>query len=211
MNKNFILLDHLDNNRDALQQSSKLIGLAKHGINLGSARESLISNFLKQNLPEYIRYHSGEIFDSENRRSGQIDIILHPITSPKIHLHNTINIFPAETVLLAIEVKSNLTSGKTGQLSKAIESCKKLKQLEITTRTTTDNDIIDKQRVPFVVFAYKGAKLQAIRTEIERHASLPETTYRCLPDLIVVLDEGYYIMKSSAWHCAGANYNDVYK
>ena len=58
-----LLLEHLKNNKDALLQYSKLIGAANHPGNLGVAREGLISNFLKQNLPEFIRYHTGEIFD----------------------------------------------------------------------------------------------------------------------------------------------------
>ena len=117
-----LLLEHLKNNRDALLKYSELVGIASHSGNLGMAREGLISNFLKQNLPEYIMYLSGEIFDRSDNRSGQIDIVLHPITSPKIYLHKSINIFPAETVLSAIEIKSNLTTGEKGTLYKALNS-----------------------------------------------------------------------------------------
>ena len=107
-----LLLEHLKNNKEALLTYSDVISIAKHAVNLGTARESLIANFLKQNLPEYISYHTGEVFDSVDNRSGQIDIVLHPITAPKINLYNAINIFPSESVLAAIEIKSNLTTGK---------------------------------------------------------------------------------------------------
>lgn len=204
-----LLLEHLKNNRDALLKYSELVGIASHSGNLGMAREGLISNFLKQNLPEYIMYLSGEIFDRSDNRSGQIDIVLHPITSPKINLHKSINIFPAETVLSAIEIKSNLTTGKKGTLYKALNSCKKLKNLEIPTRQT--NEIIDSQKVPFIIFSYKGPTLETLKKHLYIFSQHPEVNYRLLPDLIIVLERGYYLLKSVSWRSAGTNFDQLYK
>ena len=163
-----LLLEHLKNNREALMKCSDSIGIAAHSVVLGTAREGLISNFIKQNLPEYISYHTGEVFDSNDQRSGQIDIVLHPITSPKINLHNAINIFPAETVLAAIEVKSNLTTGKkTGALSEALSSCARLKELSIIDRSIDRSSITDHQRIPFIIFAYKGPTLKTLKKHLE--------------------------------------------
>jgi hypothetical protein len=72
--------------------SKSLIGQAKNTTNLGSAREALISNFLVQNLPSAIEYPSGELFDQKDRRSGQIDVILLPQSSPKLHLFAAITL-----------------------------------------------------------------------------------------------------------------------
>lgn len=94
-----ILLKHLENNQNLLIEYSKLINVAKHGTILGSARENVISSFLEQNLPTFIEYHSGEAFNNKGERSGQIDIILHPITSPKLFLNHKINLFPIETIM----------------------------------------------------------------------------------------------------------------
>ena len=190
-----LLLEHLKNNREALQKYSDVISSARHSVNLGAARESLISNFLTQNLPEFISYHSGEVFDSNERRSGQIDIVLHPITSPKLNLYNSVSIFPAETVLAAIEVKSTLTTGKSvGSLVEALKSCEKLKGLEIF-KNSNDSPVVDPQRVPFIVFAFKGPTLETLKKHLNKHSNIRE-----LPDLILVLDKGYCLVKDRSWH-----------
>jgi len=205
-----LLLEHLKNNRDALLKYSELVGVATHSGNLGIAREGLISNFLKQNLPEYIRYHTGEIFDRRDNRSGQIDIVLHPITSPKMNLYKSINIFPAETVLSAIEIKSNLTTGKLkGSLYEALNSCIKLKNLEIPTRQT--NEIIDPQKVPYILFSYKGPTIGTLKKHLHIYSQKLEVNYRQLPDLIIVLERGYYLLKTASWRFAGTNFDQLYK
>ena len=143
-------------------------------------------------------YHTGEVFDQFDNRSGQIDIVLHPITSPKLNLYNSINIFPAETVLAAIEIKSNLTTGdESGALNEALASCKKIKGLEIPNRPSK-GAVVDPQRVPFIVFAFKGPTLETVK----KHLNI-EPLIRDLPDLIVVLDRGYYLVKNNSWkfHC----------
>jgi hypothetical protein len=65
--------------------------------------------------------------DNINLCSGQIDIILSPKTHPKLQISENIAIFPIESVIGAIEVKSVLTTGNKGddELSKCLESCKK--------------------------------------------------------------------------------------
>lgn len=191
-----LLIEHLKCNREALLKYSDLIGSANHSVNLGSARESLISNFLKQNLPEFISYHSGEIFDKYDNRSGQIDIVLHPITSPKINLHNSISIFPAEAVLSAIEIKSNLTTGKTtGSLKEALESCKKLKELKISRSISDDSPIVDINKVSFIIFAFKGPTLETLKKHLSNVSNNQD-----LPDLILILDRGYCLVKNKSFY-----------
>ena len=207
-----LLLEHLQKNRDALLSYSELVGIAKHSVNIGSAREGLITNFLKKNLPEYVKYHTGEIFDRKDNRSGQIDIVLHPITSPKINLQNAINIFPAETVLSAIEIKSNLTTGKQkGTLYEALTSCKKLKKLNIPRSPPQDKTIIDNQKVPFIIFSYQGPLLKTLKKHLQAYCSEPYSTFQTLPDLIVVLDRGYYLVKTPYWRNAGLTFEQLYK
>lgn len=168
-NSEKILVNHLDFNAKALKQLGDDVALAKHSVNLGNAREGLITNFLKQNLPNNIEYHSGELCDRKGCRSGQIDIILHPNLSPKINLYNTINIFPVETVLAIIEVKSSLDKRS---LTKAMESCFKVKNLEIKRNLDSYGEDIsvnmrhNLEYVPYIVFAYKGGCEKTIRNHI---------------------------------------------
>ncbi len=203
-----LLIEHLKNNREALLKLSEAVSIADHPVNIGTAREGLISNFIQNNLPEYISHHTGEVFDRNNNRSGQIDIILHPLTSPKINLHNSINIFPAETVLAAIEVKSNLTPGKKNSSSaQALSSCKKLKKLQITGRTRDKATICDPDRIPFILFAYKGPTINTLKKQL----SESEIGLRELPDLIVVLNRGYYLVKGPNWTSIDQSVDSVYQ
>jgi len=61
--------------------------------------------------------------------SGQIDIISSPKTHPKLQISENIAIFPIESAIAAIELKSKLTTGNKDEdeLSKCLESCKKNK------------------------------------------------------------------------------------
>ncbi len=204
-----LLLEHLWHNKEALLKYSDLVCIAKHPVNIGSAREGLIANFLEKNLPENIKYHTGEIFDRKENRSGQIDIVLHPISSPKINLYNSINIFPAETVLAAIEVKSQLTK-KT--LNEALQSCEKLKRVEVF-RELSDNKVnVDQRTVPFLVVAYKGMTNKTLIKHLKAYSpGVSINKYRALPDLIVVLDRGYYLLKTPAWSAAGITLEQSFK
>lgn len=202
-------MQHLKSNRDVLIKYSDLIASAQHTVNLGSAREALISAFLKQNLPDYITYHTGEIFDSKNARSGQIDIVLHPITSPKLNLYGTISMFPVETVLAAIEVKSSLTTGETGSLRNALSSCALVKRLsKFGHFNSPEVKGPDPNNAPFVLFAYEGGSQAAVLKDIKSFYDediFKKKAFRDLPDLIVVLrhgkeEEGYFLLKNEKWY-----------
>lgn len=207
-----LLLQHLRHNREALLQLSKAVGMADHAVNLGVARESLVKNFIETNLPEYIRYHSGEVFDRYGKRSGQIDLVLHPVTAPKIYLQNTISIFPAETVLAAIEVKSKLTTGNsTGSLHEALETCKKLKGVKRLSKQLVSSNPLDPERVPFILFAFNGPQVETLRKQLATYFGSDEINARLMPDLIVVLDRGYYLKKVGNWHRAGMTEEELYR
>ena len=196
MSENTILAQHLKNNARALSALSEDVALASHCVNLGTAREGLITNFLKHNLPQNIEYHSGELFDYDGKRSGQMDIVLHPNSSPKINLHGTISLFPVETVLAVIEVKSNINTQK---LKESMRSCYKIKNLSMNRdRQSYGEEIsliqrLDLNSVPFIVFAYDGLKMNTLLEKIEKIEDENAETRR--PDLIVVLKRNYSFKK----------------
>ncbi len=209
-----IILEHLKKNREVLLNYSRLIALAQHKTILGTAREALISGFLEKNLPEFISYHSGEIFDSENKRSGQIDIILHPITSPKLNLYGTINMFPVETVLGAIEVKSVLNAKS---ISEALHNCYLTKDLD--TPSINESPYINSFGTSYIVFGFHGPTEKTLLSNIENYIEKNKGKmkhYGLLPDLIVVLSVGknelsYCLKKSPGALSAGIEFNEVYK
>lgn len=190
-----LLLDHLKSNHESLQKLSQHINLAQNGTNIGNAREGLISNFLEQNLPEFIKFHTGEIFDSNEKRSGQIDIVVHPITSPKLHLFGALNLFPAECVMSAIEVKSSLNKM---HLNLALDACYKLKQLEFVKEKNSLSSIHHPNKIPFIIFGFSGPSSNRLMNNLRSKFNLDKNSTN-YPELILVLDKGYSI-KKSAWH-----------
>jgi hypothetical protein len=158
-------------------------------------------------MPEAVSYHSGEIFDSQTGKSGQIDIVLHPNTSPKLNVYGAINLFPVETVLAAIEVKSALCDEV--EINKVITACHKVKKLERkwkrgSSQTVSFNTgkFINVNSVPYIVFAYKGCTDKTFYKHMEAHAKTinqnKKIEHEYLPDLILVLNRGYCLEKKQS-------------
>jgi hypothetical protein len=93
----------------------------------GTERELFVNSFLSQVFPTHFRFGTGDITDSEENKSGQIDIVIEypnlysfPIwqSAPRLYL--------AEGVAVAIEVKSDLSS----QWGEAEATAKKTKLLK---------------------------------------------------------------------------------
>jgi len=201
MQKNKILIEHIKNCKQQLEQLSSHAGILKHKGNLGTAREGFINNFLKDNLAEYINYNDGEIFDSKGNRSGQIDIVLHPISSPKLNIHKTTNLFPIETVLAVIEVKSDLNS-----IYGLLESCKKLKSLKNINRN-------DMWSIPYIIFAYKGLDKKTILDNIQKKIDESKNGINLmnLPNVIYVLKKDCCLVKCRNYYEAGQTVTSCYK
>lgn len=194
--KQKILLEHLKNCKINLESIKSSTSVLSHTVNIGTAREGFISNFLEDNLPEYISYHSGEIFDSRENKSGQIDLILHPMTSPKLNIYKSINLFPVETVLAVIEVKSNLT---TNELNKVLSASTQIKNLENVNSNLSENDDFN---VPYIVFAYDGLTEKILFEAMDAFLNKNKNThFGHLPELVVVMGKNrdYCYRKTSSW------------
>jgi hypothetical protein len=168
-----------------------------------------------QNLPEAIKFSTGEVFDLKGDKSGQIDIILVSDAAPKIHLYGAVNLFPVETVLGVIEVKSNLTSGAKGELLKVLAHCKRLKKLYKMDRAHQEAAYLKSESykfysVPYIVFAYAGCSSDILITTLKGQISSACNHLKDMPDLIVVLDRGYTLSKNSGFLIEGATIDTVY-
>jgi len=203
------IVEYFSRISETLETSSKLYSSMNNNTNIGSAREMLISKYLRNVLPSFLTFNSGEVFDSHDEMSGQIDIAVSPITSPKLFLTDNIALFPAESVLNAIEVKSVLTTSLTegDELSKVLKSCKKLKLLKRENHGLM-SQVFDPLKVPFSVFAYKGPKITTIKTKLDNFKCTPQE----LPDAIAVLDPGYFLSKNQNRHSMNKHnecYNEI--
>lgn len=199
-----LFFDHLEATRQLLISfSESFIGNALNSTNLGSAREALTSNFLVRNLPSAIEYPSGELFDADGNRSGQIDLIILPTSSPKLHLFGAITLAPVDTVLGVIEVKSTLTTGgEKSELAIALAHCAKLKKVK--RRDPIEIEFLGHRAYfrscPYVLIAYKGGTADAVFHQLEK----TELPLEDLPDLIVVLEHNYSFAKNESWRYAQA-------
>lgn len=108
--------------------------------------------------------------------------------------------------MATIEVKSNLTTGSRNNnaLKKALDSCEKLKKLRLNRIDKDCTNIIDTETVPFILFAFKGPKLNTLLKKLK------DVERRALPDLIVVLDKSYYLEKNTNFFNAGTEIQDIY-
>jgi len=201
-----ILSQHFEQSLERLKAFSQHARLAEHPDNLGLAREGFIKTFLRESLPSLIDFRSGEIIDHKDNRSGQIDIILQSSLSPRIHLFGDVQVSLADFVLGVIEVKSTLTTAvvnKASHLKSALDSFKKVKSLDRDHKITANNksgNKIDLPNTPCFLFTYSGPKKDTLLIKLEEYGNQNKLDYnQYWPDVIVVMDKEYYILRNDGW------------
>lgn len=92
-------------------QSQEIAGLVNHLGTRGTADENSIIKVLGQVLPPSTRVSNGEVIDADGRISAQMDALVLSNRSHPVLFGQTPDelIFPVESVLLAVEVKGNLS------------------------------------------------------------------------------------------------------
>ena len=77
----------------------------------GSHREAIIKGFLRPFLPDCYGLSSGEVFSADGAQSAQVDVVVYAsVFSTVLFKNGPQQLFPAESVFGAIEVKSDLNS-----------------------------------------------------------------------------------------------------
>lgn len=187
------IVSYFDKIKNTLIESSNLSSTLNHAVSIGTAREVLIQDFLQKILPENIHLCSGQIFNTNDTFSGQIDIVLSPKSHPKLQISENIALFPLESSIGAIEVKSNLT---TAELSKCLKICKELSDLTIE---NNDNAKSEKHNygTSYSIFAYDGCKYNTILKTIDDFVAKNQCKYHSndLPDIVLVLKRGFMLKK----------------
>ena len=210
-----ILTEHLNNIAKSLRTQSKQFNIAKHGDNSGGAREALSQLFLKMHLPDSATFITGELFDQEDNRSGQIDLIVHPISSPRLNLINDINLVFNDAALATIEVKSTLTTAKLdspSHLKMALDSCVKIKSL---TRSSSikglkNGGLIELKKTPVIIFAFDGPTVETLREKLWEYQSSRKLNLDLMPDLITVLNRDYYLVQNNGWLIDPVRNNNIH-
>ncbi|WP_345868809.1 DUF6602 domain-containing protein [Shewanella algae] len=220
-----LIQKHLNNITLKLKSEFETTSISEHGGNRGTARESVVKYFLASNLPSNLDFTSGEVFDSLDERSGQIDIIVHTNYSLKLNYAPDLNMVPVDNVLAVIECKSNLTTGSmtsgSAHLKLALDSCVKCKKLHRINPIGIDSSYLKSRNLPLnalalleettgmcgslantphMIIAFKGPEAQTLRDALWRYMSENDVSLEFMPNVITVLDKGYYLVKNDGFY-----------
>jgi hypothetical protein len=158
----------------AIEQAKAAAGLTHQGVK-GTVLEILVGQLFRPLLPADIGIGTGQIVESyTGRLSGQIDIILYDRSIlPPILLDDKVGVFPIESVLYAIEVKTTLTAS---ELANAHQSAKDLQlNFGYLPGLRKEGKVVDKhqiEKVRAVLFALKTDLSGNNLNEAERYKKL---------------------------------------
>ncbi|RIK78445.1 hypothetical protein DCC62_07585 [candidate division KSB1 bacterium] len=130
MNKNWF--EFITGYAQILKAGYQLAGQFEHNTLVGDVREYFVSMFLSKILPDAMGVGSGEIIDRNGNRSKQIDVIIYNKNFPVLKVMGGKSIFPIESVVATIEVKSTLD----GKLVEALDNCKSVTDLYVSVQDT---------------------------------------------------------------------------
>jgi len=192
-----VLSEHFGRVKRKLIEYAGHFDIANHGDIKGYGREALVQEFLSTHLPDQVEYLSGEILDPDDKRSGQIDIIVQSKRHPKVPLLGNLHLAFVDSVIAAVEVKSNLT---TQHLEAALDQCRKLTSLRRSVVLESNSLAAKLDAVPCILFAFKGPKKDTLLKSINDYAKKQSISLNAFcPDMVVVLDKDYYVCKNDGW------------
>jgi len=118
----------IKNRIDSYVANSRILNDLGHNGVIGEIRESGLGKLFEELLPIDWGLGTGIIIDSDNRKSGQTDLIIYykRVFPPIFHEYNR-GIFPVESCGFAIEVK---TKSNASEIKKTITNFNKIKSLE---------------------------------------------------------------------------------
>lgn len=103
-------------------ESREMAGLLNHKGERGRANEGSFGSLFARMLPPSVRVATGEIIDAEGGASPQIDtLVLSNTLHPILFSQTDELLFPVESVLLCVEVKSTLSSEEVTDIAKKVQ------------------------------------------------------------------------------------------
>ena len=179
-----ILKEYFNNTANVLLAEYKRSRGQNSSTDLGTNREHFCRNFLSKVLPLKLKVTKGEIIDTKDNSTGQLDVIIIRDDAPAI-TYGEAETYLVEGVFSVIEVKSNLT---TDELERAANTLSRVKALEpICGAIISSGPVL--ARPLRIVFAYEGATWETLKDEINTRG------WSDLFDLIVILNRGILINK----------------
>jgi hypothetical protein len=165
----------------------------------GRIREIATGNLFEPLLTGQINIGTGKIIDHSGFQSQQTDVILYSkgILPSLLYSNRTDDgLFPSETSLYAIEVKSKVTST---ELRDAIEKARTLRQLKYTSGVYDELGREIPHLIPMVLpafFAFGSDLTEDGMSELDRYIGLdPDAEFNPLIPVICVVGRGYWYFK----------------
>lgn len=222
-----LIQQHLKNIESTLASYYDLTSISGHSGNLGVSRELVIKHFLSNNLSSNLDFTSGEIFDSSDNLSGQLDIIIHQASTMKLNIAHEIDLVPVDCVKAIIECKSNLQTGsmkKPGRssLKSALDSCVRVKKLNRINPVGIDKQYLKNNKMPenmpkllfdktgltstlndtpYLILAFKGPTENKLRECLYKYMNENSVSLEKMPNMITVLgSKGYSLVQNDGFY-----------
>lgn len=160
-----LLEDHFRRAQDVLLAQFEAARSFDAKVDIGQAREIFIDRFLREHLPPKALIGKGEIVDSQNSRSGQVDVIVYRDDLPKLRVADR-DVFLCEGVYCTVEVKSSLDKER---LFEAMDGVRKVKALERLGASGMFVGVVPSKKIRSYIFAYSSIGMNALRNHIGKY------------------------------------------
>ena len=162
-----ILYDYCESSLMRLNASFESTKAMSHRVSMGGIREQLIRDFLVDHLPSVCRIVSGQIFDAQDQRSTQQDVVITLTNVPRMPFASGVDLIFAEGVISTIEVKSNLSARELKQISGGISSVRALKPNSFSHAFIGLGHAWPGDRILSGVLTYKASSLSSLVQVLE--------------------------------------------
>lgn len=158
----------------------------------GSERETFVADFLEQLFPSPFRFGSGAVTDQTGACSGQLDIVVEYPFLPSFPMPGGVErLYLAESVAVAIEVKSNVAS-QWGQVEHSVQQLRTVNRNWKGSTKLVGGGIAfgaaSSTPVPYVAVGYKGfANLESLKERLNN------TKPKERPDAVLTIDSGVFM------------------
>lgn len=164
---------------EKMLKEAKYIEPLNHKGVKGTIRELGLRKLLLKSLPTYIKMGTGGIHDYNGRESNETDLLIYnKNTLPPILFDESLGMFPIESILYSIEIK---TTSRNQEVKSTIKKFNNLNKLE-----SKNNYKLHK-----TYFAYKTNLSK--KTELQRYFELDDKAkYKPVINVICIVGDGYY-------------------
>lgn len=184
---------------EVLRGEADAAAIFPNSSDIGSSRENVYAQFLKQHAPSKCNvFFGGFLFDEEGKESKQMDVLVTTDTTPQFNFHNKDNqgksFCPVEGSLAVASIKSTLDKKQLKDSLLGIASIPPMKSLE--GRILPILEIPDYDQWPLkIVYASNGIDGHTLLKHINAfYKENPQIENSRKPDIIHVAGK-YLIMK----------------